>query len=202
VAEWRASGAGFEIVTPRGRFLAGRLVLAANAWLDRLLPGVALPLTITRQPLFWFAPRESPERFVPGRMPIYIWEHGPDRYFYGFPAFGGELKVARHMGGRPSDPDRLDRAIAAGETAPHREFLAACLPGGDGELRRAAVCMYANTPDGHFLLDRHPAHPEVLVISACSGHGFKFASAIGELAARMLMDGASPAGLELFRWRW
>jgi sarcosine oxidase len=202
VLEWHASGEGYEVVTSRGRFLAGRVVLAANAWLGRLLPGVKLPLTVTRQSLFWFAPREAPERFAPGRLPIYIWEHQPDLFFYGFPAFAGEIKVARHLGGRPSDPDTLDRTIGAQETAPHRAFLAACMPGGDGELRRSAVCMYANTPDGHFVIDRHPEHRSVLVLSACSGHGFKFSSAIGELATRMLMDGETPAGMEPFRWRW
>jgi sarcosine oxidase len=200
--EWRPSGTGFEVVTSRGRFVAGRLVLAANAWLGALLPDLRLPLTITRQPLFWFAPSGPPERFGPGRLPVYIWEHGPDLFFYGFPAFGGELKVARHGGGQPADPDRLDRAVSDGETGPHREFLAACLPGGNGPLRRATVCMYASTPDGHFLVDRHPAHDGVVILSACSGHGFKFSSAIGELAARMLLDGERSVAPGLFRWRW
>jgi len=202
VMEWQPSGAGFEVVTARGRFLAGRLVLAANAWLPRLLPGVSLPLTITRQPLFWFAPLESPDRFAPGRLPVFIWEYQPDVFFYGFPAFDGEIKVARHMGGRPSDPDHLEREVSEEEAAPHRGFLAACMPGGNGAFRRGVVCMYANTPDGHFVIDRHPSHPEVLVLSACSGHGFKFSSAIGEIAARMLMEGEALPGLDLFRWRW
>ena len=202
VLEWRASGAGFELVTARGSYRAARIVLAVNAWLDRLLPGVRLPLTVTRQALFWFAPAEPVADFAPGKLPIWIWEHRPNYFFYGFPAFDGEIKVARHMGGRPSDPDALDRTIAPDETAPHREFLEACMPRGNGALRRSAVCMYANTPDEHFLIDRHPAHSEVVVISACSGHGFKFSSAIGELAARMLLDGESPAVLETFRWRW
>jgi sarcosine oxidase len=202
VQYWKPSGEGFEVATSGGRYLATHVVLAANAWLDRLLPGVKLPLTVTRQPLFWFEPRESPERFAPERMPIYIWERGPDLFYYGFPAFGGLLKVARHMGGRPSDPDALDRAIAADEFRPHRTFLFDCLPGANGEMRRAAVCMYASTPDQHFLIDRHPGHRSVLVISACSGHGFKFSGAIGELASRMLLADEDPGVFASFRWRW
>ena len=201
VMEWRPSGAGFEVVTAHGRFLAGRLVLAANAWLDRLLPDLPLPLTVTRQPLFWFAPREPPDLFAPGRLPVYLWEREPDLFFYGFPAFDGEIKVARHLGGRLADPDRLDRVVDEQEAAPHRRFLAACMPGGNGAFRRGVVCMYANTPDGHFVIDRHPSHPEVLILSACSGHGFKFSSAIGEIASRMLLEGEAPGELELFRWR-
>jgi sarcosine oxidase len=202
VQYWKADGEGFEVATSQGRHRAAHVVLAANAWLDRLLPGVPLPLSVTRQPLFWFQPKESPERFQPERMPIYIWEHEPDTFLYGFPAFGGLVKVARHMGGRPTDPDAVDRAIAPEDLRPLRRFLFDRIPLLNGEVRRKAVCMYATTPDQHFLVDRHPGHRSVLVISACSGHGFKFSSAIGELGARMLLDGEDPGALAPFRWRW
>jgi len=201
VLDWAADGEGFVITTTRGRHRARSVVLAANAWLPRLLPGVALPIEVTRQPLFWFTAHD-PQRVAPERLPIYIWERGPELFFYGFPAFEGELKVARHMGGRISDPETLDRDVGEQEAAPHRAFLDACLPGVAAGFRRGVVCMYANTPDGHFVIDRHPQHPGMLILSACSGHGFKFSSAIGEIAADMLLEGGTRHDLGLFKLRW
>ena len=202
VIAWRASGEGFEIETARGRFAAGALVLAAGAWIPSLAHGLALPLEVTRQPIFWFEPKAHPERFDPERFPIYIWEHEPGRYFYGFPAFEGRIKVATHMEGAPADPDSLDREVTEQEVAVLRARLRDYLPDAEGRFHSAAVCMYASTPDGHFAIDRHPDHPRAIVLSACSGHGFKFAPAIGEIAAD-LVEGRAPATpLELFRLRW
>ena len=175
------------------------MVLAANAWLDRLLPG--FPITVTRQPLFWFEPKQRAEDFEPERLPIYIWEPEPDRFFYGFPTFEGLVKVAPHMGGVPSDPDEIDRDIHPPEIEAMRSRLAVWMPNANGRFARAVVCMYANTPDTHFIIDRHPEHPRMLVISACSGHGFKFSCAIGEIAADLLLEGSTPLDLGLFRMR-
>src|SRR6185369_10290784 len=177
---------------------AARLVLAANAWLERLLPDLPLGLTVTRQPLFWFEPRAHADDFGPERLPIYIWEPEPDRFFYGFPAFAGQVKVAPHLGGEPCDPDSVDREIREPEVEAMRRRLAPSLPDANGRFARAVVCMYANTFDGHFIIDRHPAHDRVLVISACSGHGFKFSSTIGEIAADLLLAGTSSFDLRLF----
>ena len=199
VLSWRPEGQAFEIVTPRGRYRAERLVLAANAWLPRLVPDLPLGLVVTRQPLFWFEPRDQAEQFAPDRLPIHLWEPEPNRFFYGFPAFEGCIKVATHLEGAPCDPDTIDREVAASEVAALRRRLETFVPDGAGRFVRAVVCMYANTPDGHFILDRHPEHDRVLVISACSGHGFKFSSAIGEIAADLLLDGRSSFDLDLFR---
>jgi sarcosine oxidase len=199
--EWRADGGGFEIVTSKSRVRAGHLVLATNAWLDRLLPGVALGLTVTRQVLFWFEPRANPASFEPDRFPIYICEPEPDRFFYGFPAFGGTVKVAPHGGGAPSDPDALDRVVREPEIEAMRSRLAAHLPDANGRFARAAVCMYATTADHHFVIDRHPRHPGVVILSACSGHGFKFSGAIGEIAADLILENGTDFDLDLFRLR-
>ena len=201
VREWSADGEGFAIMTARGRFHAGALVLAANAWLDRLLPGLRFPLVVTRQPLFWFEPRAHADRFDPARLPIYLWEPEPDRFFYGFPAFGGLVKVAPHGGGAVADPDRVDREVHASEVEAIRRRLGAYLPDADGRFVRAAVCLYANTPDGHFVIDRHPEHPRVLILSACSGHGFKFSSAVGEIAGDLLLGPGARFDLRPFALR-
>jgi sarcosine oxidase len=194
---WSAGGGGFTIETSRGRERARRLVLAANAWLDRLLPGVTLPLTVARQPLFWFEPAAHAERLA--ALPIHLWEPDPDRFFYGFPALDGRIKVAIHGRGATTDPDAVDRAIREEEIEEIRVRLAEYLPDANGRFDRAAVCLYANTPDGHFVIDRHPDHRDVLVLSACSGHGFKFSPAIGALAADLLLEGGTDFDLEPFR---
>jgi sarcosine oxidase len=201
VEGWRADGQGFELRTARGTYRADRLVLAANAWLQRLLPDLPLGLSVTRQPLFWFEPRAHREWFEPERLPIHLWEPEPDRFFYGFPAFHAELKVATHGEGATSDPDTVDRHIGDAEVEAHRRRLETYLPDAAGRFARAVVCLYANTQDGHFILDRHPEHERVLIISACSGHGFKFSSAIGEIAADLLLEGRSRLDLNLFRLR-
>ena len=82
-----------------------------------------------------------------------------------------------------------------------RTMMRPFLPDLDGSLRDATVCMYTNTPDCHFLVDRHPAHPQVLIVSPCSGHGFKFSSAIGEVICDLVQEGRSRFDLSLFRYR-
>ncbi len=201
VESWRQDRAGFELRTARGAYHAEHLVLATNAWLERLAPDLGLGLAITRQPLFWFEPRARHAEFAPERLPIYLWEPEPGRFFYGFPALNGQLKVAIHLEGAPSDPDAIDREVHDSEVQALRDRLETFMPNAAGRFVRAVVCMYANTPDGHFVIDRHPEHERVLVISACSGHGFKFSSTIGEIAADLLLEGRTSLDLELFRLR-
>lgn len=201
VRSWRRDGEGFELITARALYRTERLVLATNAWLERLLPDVPLGLTVARQPLFWFEPRARAEMFEPDRLPIYLWEPEPDRFFYGFPAFHGLIKVATHGEGAAADPDTIDRDAGEAESEALRRRLETYMPDAAGRFARAVVCMYANTPDGHFVIDLHPEHERLLMISACSGHGFKFSSAIGEVAAELLLDGRSRLDLELFRLR-
>jgi len=201
VESWRREGEGFELATKHGVYRTERVVLAANAWLERLLPDVPLGLAVARQPLFWFEPRAHAESFAPERLPIYLWEPEPDRFFYGFPAFHGQIKVATHGEGAVVDPDTVDREVRASEVDALRQRLETYMPDAAGRFARAAVCMYANTPDGHFVIDRHPEHERMLILSACSGHGFKFSSVIGELAADLLLEGTSSLDLDLFRLR-
>ncbi|MBI2920399.1 MAG: N-methyl-L-tryptophan oxidase [Planctomycetes bacterium] len=201
VLSWRPDGEGVAITTPRGTYLARRLLLAPGALLPQLLNGAALPLTVTRQPLFWFQPKAHAEQFAPDRFGIFIWEAEPDFFFYGFPALEGRVKVTRHLGGAPTSPDQVDRELRPAEVAALRQRLARFIPDLDTPPVDASVCLYTNTADGHFVIDRHPAHPQVLVVSACSGHGFKFSSAIGEIAADLLTDCTPPFDLGLFRWR-
>jgi sarcosine oxidase len=142
----------------------------------------------------------QPDLFRPQRFPIFICEHAPHRFFYGFPDLGDGMKIGVHHEGAITSPDGVDREIKPHETDAARSLLRQFLPNADGPLRSSAVCMYTNTPDEHFLFDWHPRYPQVLIASACSGHGFKFSPAIGELAAALLGGATSPVDLSLFKY--
>jgi len=200
---WRADGAGVRVTTPRGTYLASQLLLTAGARTAALLPDLAPPLVVERQVLHWFQPPAGDRRFDSPQLPIFIFEHAPGRIVYGFPRLERGVKAAlMHDGEQTPDADAVRRTIEPGEAAPLRTVLARVLP----DLARApiadsTVCLFTNMPDGHFLIDRHPEHPQVLISSPCSGHGFKFASAIGEIQADLLTTGRSRFDIDAFRLR-
>jgi sarcosine oxidase len=196
----RVAGIGgpgpLTIETDSGRSEAERLVLAAGAWLPELAPELSLPLTVERCPLFWFEPIGSPELLAPDRLPVWLVETDFGTY-YGFPTLPGQgAKVARHHGGRPADPDELDREASPADEAVARRFVERHLPLAAGRRLDARVCMYTNTPDGDFILDLHPADPRIVVCSPCSGHGFKFSSVIGSIAADLAISGVTDHRIE------
>lgn len=198
VEGWRPDGGGFALRTRTGSWCADRLVLAAGAWMATGLAALPLPLRVTRQPMFWLAPAE-PAQCAPGVFPIWLWETAEGPVYYGFPDLGDGPKVARHHGGEPAAADTVQREVGAEESAALRAFLARWVPPLTGPVRDAGVCMYTTTPDEHFILDRHPVHSGILVASPCSGHGFKFAPAIGEALADLAMDRVPRFDLTVFR---
>jgi len=196
VIDWQVDGSGVRVRSDAAEYRAGRLVIAAGPWAPKLLPN--LPLQVERQVMFWFGPRANPEQFRPGRMPVFIVEYAPGAHFYGIPDLGEGVKSARHHGGEVVDPDSVDREVKEPEVEAVRELLRRYLPDADGPLQLAAVCLYTNTPDRHFLIDFHPAYPQVLILSPCSGHGFKFGPVIGEVAADLVTAGRSPHDVGFF----
>jgi len=198
VLEWAPDGEGVRVRTARGEYRAAQLVLASGAWLGRLLPGLAPALAVTRQPLLWFEPAANAGGFDAAHFPIFIREHEPGRFFYGFPRREGLVKLAIHLEGEPADPDTLVREARPGDEAALRPILERCLPDAAGRCARGAVCLYTTTPDAHFRIGRLPSHAAVLVASCCSGHGFKFASAIGECLADLATGRASVTDLSPF----
>jgi sarcosine oxidase len=197
--KWEAFRDGVRIHTANSAYTAGRLVISSGAWLTSLVADLPLPLKVERQVLFWFEPRSNPEVFLPTICPVYICEHEPGRFFYGFPDLGGGVKIGVHHEGAIADPDALDRTVKGSEIDFARSLLERFLPRAAGAMRSSAVCMYTNTPDEHFILDFHPRFPQVLIASPCSGHGFKFAPAIGEIAASLLIDQPTPFDVGLFK---
>ena len=202
VVRWSATGHGVEVVTTKSSYRAGQMILSAGSWARELLPDLNPPLTIERQILFWFEPKTAPRQFYPEHCPIHLWEIDGRKFFYGFPDLGEGMKVACHHDGATVSPDYVSRDVSSAEVDAMRGLLRRFLPQADGRLRSAAVCLYTNTPDEHFWIDRHPAHPQAIIASPCSGHGFKFSSAIGEILADLATGGKSQFDLNLFRDRW
>jgi sarcosine oxidase len=195
VVRWGRDGDGVTVTTAKGAYRAAHLVLAAGAWMSRLVPELTEQLWVERNVLFWFEPTARREDFA--KMPVWIMEDvlrtsgfPAYRLYYGFPldpAHGVKL-AGLHFGDRV-DPDTVEREPRGLDEERVRAFLRRRMPDADGERRLAKVCMYTNSPDGDFVIDR-VANSPVIYASACSGHGFKFASAIGELLAAMTVDGA------------
>ena len=192
VTAWEGNSAGLTVTTDKGAYSADRIVLAAGAWLPKLAPQLALPLTVERNVVFWFQPSSSPETFEADRLPVWIMELDDEHAFYGFPALPGQgAKISRHHGGTVVDPDRVDRNATAQDELPVREFIRRHMPNANGPRLDARACMYTNTPDYNFVLDFHPSDRRIVIASPCSGHGFKFSNVVGSIAADMVLTGTT-----------
>lgn len=185
------SGGVVRVATARGTHEAGQAVVAVGPWTPELLGDLALPLTVERQVSHWFDPARDAQYFAPDRMPVSIWEYGPSKYFFTMPDAGDGVKVGLHHGGDAATPESVRRTVSPDEMAYITDMLRRFLPFAKGHLNASATCLYTNTPDGHFIVDRHPGHPEVIVLSPCSGHGFKFAPALAE-GVLELVEGRRP----------
>jgi sarcosine oxidase len=200
-ATWAADGEGVTVTAGTRRYRADQLVVAAGSWITRQVPELRLPTPIERQVLVWFdppgapsnSPAGTPDAFAPDRCPVFICEYRPGHSVYGFPRLTTGVKASIfHDGETVSDPDVCRRPADAAETARLQEYLGTFMPALRGAPVRATItCVFTNTSDGRFIIDRHPAHPQVIVCSPCSGHGFKFASAVGEANAD-LVTGTRP----------
>jgi glycine/D-amino acid oxidase-like deaminating enzyme len=182
VTRWGADAASVWVETATARFAAGALIVTAGAWSSRMLAELGLPLEVRRKTLWWQAV-DVPELHTPDRFPVFISDsrHGE---IYGFPIYGTPgLKIANHTGGEPTDPSTVDRTTHAGENADCLRLAAELLPNVTDRVVKSAVCLYAVTPDMDFIVDRHPVFERVAIGAGFSGHGFKFAPAIGELLA-------------------
>jgi sarcosine oxidase len=178
---WQADSDGVQVETTEGRLDAGILVLSVGAWISKLLGSVGQAFEVERQLSHWFTPEADTRGW-----PVALWEHRPGGLLYTIPEAGGRVKGGIHHEGQIVDPDRVDREITAEESATVQALVHRYQPGATGALLDKAVCLYTNTPDRHFVVDWHPDHDNVLIVSPCSGHGFKFASAIGEIVADLV----------------
>ena len=193
------AGGGVRVVTTRGEYEAARLVLSPGAWIGDLVPALKTVAVPERQVLGWFQP-EDPAKFGPSAFPVLnlLVEEG---HYYLLPIHGVPgLKIGlyHHLGER-GHPDSLSREVTAEDEAVLRRCIARYFPGANGPVMSLHSCMFTNTPDEHFIIDTLPGHPEVVVASPCSGHGYKFASVVGEIIADLATTGQSRFDLAMFR---
>ena len=194
------SSDGVTVETNSGRISARSVVIAAGAWTNEVLEtlGVSLPLVVERQTMHWLEPAGETSVLGPDRFPIALIEHERNRIFYVMPDIGEGVKAAIHYEGAFASAASLDRTVRAEDTAPVIALARRFVPAAAGAIRESAVCMYTNTPDLDFIVDTVPEMPNVILVSACSGHGFKFASAIGEAVAQIAVGEHPLADLSHF----
>lgn len=191
VTGWRVEGDGIIVETEAARYQAGKLVIAAGAWSAGLLADLGIRLKVRRKHLHWYR-TDDPRYAADNGCPCFFFDT-PKGMFYGFPEIaGGGVKVAEHTGGVDGvDPLTDDKSVDDHDRARVEDFIASYLPGVSTTPVRHAVCYYTLSPDEHFIVDRHPRHPEVAFVAGLSGHGFKFTSVLGEILAELTLDGAT-----------
>ena len=212
VVSWSSTGREVHVRTATREFLAASLVITAGSWAASVLADLKLPLQVLRKPIFWFETTSSAYN-LDASMPTFYFEMSPDLVartptserpdvgvrathetastFYGFPSLDGHvLKVAQHSGGElVSDPLLVDRQLHDSDVQSIANFLQTCLPNVRPQPARHSTCLYTVTPDRHFIVDRHPEFPNVVIGCGFSGHGFKFTSVLGRVFADLATAG-------------
>lgn len=199
VVSWKANDRGVSVRTTKHAFSADRLVIAAGAWATSALGSLGARLTVMRQTPVWLMPTDI-RPFARDRFPVYLADT-PEGCFYGLPIIDQKgHKVARHYGAAElSSPESINRTISDEDEQPVRNFIRSHLPSADGFRTYASVCLYTLSPDRHFVIDRHPDLPTVVIATGFSGHGFKFAPVVGEMVADLVDTTRPECPIELFR---
>jgi sarcosine oxidase len=189
---WEGIDNGIEIkLTDGTKIVARRLVLALGPWFQETLGALGIRLRVQRNVQAWFSP--ATKDYDGGRFPGFLVNRaGLPAPLYGFPDFGDGVKAAFHGLGDLTSADRLDRFVdPIRDVDPIVRAMEDWMPGSTQAFRDAKPCMYSLTPDGHFVIDRHPQNANVILCGGFSGHGFKFAPVVGEIGADLALDGGS-----------
>ena len=189
---FKSTAAGIIIQTDQATYRTRKLILTTGPWLTESLRDTPYAdlLRVYRQVLYWFAVQDKYSQYTPDKMPVYIFS---DRDVYGFPAVNGPdggIKLATETYEHPTSPHDVNRTVSSAETQlMYEKFVAPTLSGISPACVKSAVCLYTMTPNGDFIIDQHPAYPDVLLASACSGHGFKHSAAVGQILAELALTG-------------
>jgi glycine/D-amino acid oxidase-like deaminating enzyme len=189
VAGFESSPAGVRLTLADGETLTvDRLVVTAGPWTPALLAELGLPLRVTRQTYVHFQPEGDGAAFRLGAFPVWI---DVATYFYGFPIHDSlpGAKIAWHRQGEETDPERARRELDDADRAALREYARRRFRGLTDAICCEKVCLYTNTPDEDFIVDRHPADPRIVFVGGLSGHGFKFTVLLGQIAATLATEG-------------
>jgi sarcosine oxidase len=199
VASWETTAeGGVRVVSSHGTYEADRLVITAGAWARRLVPRLAGLAVPERQVLAWLQPKRA-ELFEPDRFPVFLVDVEEGSY-YGFPVHdvpGFKFGRYHHLE-EPIDPDDPDRSAGPGDEAVLRSFAARYFPDGAGPTVMLKACIFTNSPDEHFIIDRLAESQQVSVFAGESGHGYKFCSVVGEIMADLATQGSTSHDIGLF----
>ncbi len=199
VLEWMVDGDGVEVRTDRDRYRAGKLVVTAGPWTAKMVPALSPLLAPERQVLIWTQPLR-PEHFRLGAFPVFNIE-APEGRFYGLPIYGiPGFKLGKyHHRREKADPDYMDREGHPEDEEVLREAIVRYFPDANGPTVMLKTCLFTNTRDEHFLIDAHPEFRQVCIGAGFSGHGFKFASVVGEIMADLALEGSTRWDIGMFR---
>jgi monomeric sarcosine oxidase len=195
---------GAHVQTDTTVYRCRKLIISAGPWAGSLLNtlGISLPLTVTQEQYAFFQ-TQTPERFLPDRMPVFI-HYGSTvgsrrGDYYGFPIYGhAGVKVAEHRAGPVVTADTRTFEVDAERLERLCQYARVTLPATRGEVLHAETCLYTSTPDQHFIIDWLPAYPHVVFAAGFSGHGFKFAILVGRMLADLATRGSTPYPIDLF----
>ena len=198
VLDWQAKRDSVTVRTTRATYAADRLIFTAGAWSQSLLPLLGENAIPERQVMGWFQPAQ-PDLFAVGHFPVFNCLV-PEGHYYGFPIFGiPGFKIGKyHHLQQDTAPDSVDRECHPADEEALRACTQRYLTGGMGATLALKTCMFTNTPDGHFIMDHHPEHENVVIGAGFSGHGFKFCSVVGEILAEMALDGKTRHEIGMF----
>lgn len=199
VSGWEPDQGGVRVFTDRGEYTAERLIITAGAWSSGLIPileGLAVP---ERQVLAWLQPIDG-SLYTPEVFPVFNAYFDEGRY-YGFPVFGiPGFKVGRyHHLEEIIDLDSTIKTVNGEDEALLRSAVEKYFPKANGTTMTLKTCMFTNTPDEHFIVDSLPGNTQVVVAAGFSGHGFKFASVIGEILSDLAIKGETEHDIDLLK---
>lgn len=199
VLEWEALANGVRVRTQEAVYEAEQIVFTSGAWLPKLIPEMRAYTKVERQVLGWFQPLQN-HLFTPEKFPVFNIQVPEGRY-YGLPVYGVPgFKLGRyHHLDESIDAEQLNQECSHEDQEILRQFIRKYLPHANGPTMALAPCMFTNTGDEHFIIDRHPQYERALIVSPCSGHGFKFCSVVGEIAADLVQVQKSKHDISLFK---
>ena len=204
VTDWKKEGNSVIIITDKETYQCKKLVITAGAWAGKMIPGFANKIKVTRQFVAWVKTKND-DQFVLNKFPCWMISDDKKRgCYYGFPILDTErfgepagLKLAHHFPSQVTDPDQVNRQTTEEDVENIKYCLNKYLPGTFDGVLSTKVCLYANSPDENFIIDHLPGNEDnVSIACGFSGHGFKFASVIGEILADLAIDGKTNFPIE------
>ena len=199
VIGWEKQSKFYKVETDKNNYFAEKLIFSSGAWIKNLVPSLKLPVKIERQVLFWFDPIKYKDKFHYSNMPNTGWDLDNGMEFYTQPNIENKgFKVAMHHNGKFISENDLNRESNANDLSIVKNFLEEYIPLANGKLIDSRVCVYTNTPDLDFIIDFYPNDENIIICSPCSGHGFKFTPAIGEICSELVINNGTNYDLREF----